>query len=94
MLNANRKNVKSRCFDRRKEPRTPYCESIYFATKKRIYEGELKNQSRFGLFIKTPDFFAEGEMIIIAIPSSDHRNDKYKGRIIWSNNEGFGAKLI
>jgi len=94
MINANRKNDKSNCFDRRKEPRTPYCESIYFATKRRIFEGELKNQSRFEIFIKTPDCFAEGETIIIAIPSSGNRNAKYKGQIIWCNNEGFGAKLI
>ena len=79
--------------ERRKDMRTPYSESIYFATKKQIYEGQLKNLSRSGLYIKTNEFFSEGEMIFVAVPCSDTQNARYKGQIIWLGQKGFGMKL-
>jgi Tfp pilus assembly protein PilZ len=79
--------------ERRRDIRIPYSESIYFATKKQIYEGKLRNLSRSGLYIKTNEFFSEGEIIIVAIPCSDRQNARYKGQIIWFDQEGLGIKL-
>lgn len=90
---SHRINAIEKVIERRRDIRTPYSESMYFATKKKIYEGKLKNLSRTGLFIKTNEFFSEGEKIIVAIPCSDKRNARFKGQIIWFGKEGFGMKL-
>ena len=86
-------NAIEKFIERRRDIRTPYSESIYFATKKQIYEGELKNLCNSGLYIKTNEFFSEGEMIIVAILFSGTQNARYKGRIIWMGQKGFGMKL-
>jgi len=84
--------ARSKVIERRRDIRTPYSESIYFATKKQIYEGRLKNLCHRGLCIKTKEIFSEGEIIIVAIPFSAAQNVKYKGEIIWFDHEGFGMK--
>ena len=85
-------NAIEKFIERRRDIRTPYSESIYFATKKQIYEGELKNLCNSGLYIKINEFFLEGEMIIVAIPFSDTPNIN-RGQIIWIGQKGFGMKL-
>ena len=86
-------NAIEKVIERRRDIRAPYSGSIYFATKKQIYEGKLKNLCHRALYIKTNEFFSEGEMIIVAIPFSDTQNARYKGQIIWFDQEGFGMKL-
>lgn len=90
---SNRINAIAKVIERRTDIRTLFSESIYFTTKRQIYEGELKNLSHSGLYIKTNEFFSEGEMIIVAIPCLDTQNAKYKGQIIWFDKEGFGMKF-
>jgi len=90
---SHRINAIEKAIERRRDIRIPHSESIYFATKKQIFEGRLKNLCHSGLYIKINEFFSEGEMIIVAIPCSDTQNAKYKGQIIWFGQEGFGMKL-
>ena len=81
-------------FERRKEPRKPYSGCIFFATDRRFYEAFLKDFSQHGLFIKTPEPFPIGQIIAVALPYSENKNDKRKARIVWCNREGFGVKFI
>ena len=90
---SNRINTIEKVIERREDIRIPYSESIYFAIKKQIYEGKLINLSSSGLYIKTNEFFSEGEMIIVAIPCPDTQNARYKGQIIWFDQKGLGIKL-
>ena len=90
---SNRPNTMPKVTERRGDVRTPYSDTIYFANKRQIYEGELKNLSLCGLYIKTNEFFNKGEMIIVVIPCPDTQNAAYKGQIIWIDEEGFGVKL-
>ncbi|MGD2270790.1 MAG: PilZ domain-containing protein [Desulfobacterales bacterium] len=81
-------------FERRQEGRQVWSGDILFATKDKLYTGELKNFSRDGLFIKINDPLPVGEIIKVALPYSGDKNDKRKGRIVWSSDDGFGVKLI
>ena len=93
LSNLGNSDSKARSSDRRKETRSCCSESIYFTTKKRIHVGQLKNQSRSGLFIEAVNCFAEDEMIIAVVPCVNDGDAKCKGRIIWCNEQGFGVKL-
>jgi len=81
-------------FEKRTYPRTPYSGHIFFATKDRLFEGEIKNFSRYGLGIKTSEPPPLDEIITIALPFSDGRKNKYKGQIVWSDTDGFGVELF
>jgi hypothetical protein len=79
--------------ERRKEPRHSYSGTIFFATRERLYEGELINHSLSGLFIKTEDFLSEGERVTVALPYSDEQNEKHMAIIIWCDGKGIGVKF-
>ena len=80
--------------ERRKAKRHPCSELIFFVTEGQFYEGQCKDISRSGLFIQTSEFFSVGEVITVAMPFSDRKDDKRKAQIIWRNKEGFGAELF
>ena len=75
------------------EKRHACSEAIFFATHSRLYEGQLKDYSRNGLFIKTKEVLAVGETITVVDPHPDGENKKRKGQILWRNKEGFGVEL-
>ena len=79
--------------DRREHSRKDFYGQIYFATKRRIYEGTLKNLSPQGLFIESEEISNLGEPIFVALPSDDIYDLKFKGRIVWRTQKGFGARI-
>jgi hypothetical protein len=80
-------------FERRIEKRHASSEEIFFATPTRLYEGQLKDYGRNGLFIKSKKILPVGEMITVVDPHPDGGNIKRKGQILWRNKEGFGVEL-
>lgn len=80
--------------ERRIEKRYACSELIFFATRSRLYEGQLKDYSRSGLFIKTKEVMPIGELITIVDPHPAGMNQKRQGQILWRNNEGFGVELF
>jgi len=80
-------------FERRIEKRHACSELIFFATRNRLFEGQLKDYSRNGLFIKTKEALPIGEVITVVDPHPEAGNQKRKGQILWRNNEGFGLEL-
>jgi hypothetical protein len=79
--------------ERRESPRQAYSRYIFFATRKQFFEGELANYSDKGLFIKSHAFLPVGEKITVALPYSEEKAAKRKAKIVWCNEEGFGAEL-
>jgi len=82
-----------RNMERRIEKRHACSEAIFFATQNRFYEGQLKDYSRNGLFIRTKVALAVGEVITVVDPHPEGMNIKRKGQILWKNNEGFGVEF-
>lgn len=83
-----------RNIERRIEKRHTCSEAIFFATRSRLYEGQLKDFSRNGLFIRTKEALSVGEMITVVDPHPDGENIKRKGQVLWRNKEGFGVELF
>jgi hypothetical protein len=79
--------------ERRIEKRHACSEPIFFATQNQLYEGQLKDYSRNGLFIKTREVLSVGEMITVVDPHPDGADKKRQGQILWKNQEGFGVEL-
>ena len=80
--------------DRRQNNRYAYARYVFFATSKQFFQGELKDYSQHGLFIKSAARLAVGDIIIVALPFAKNKNEKRKGEIVWRNKEGFGVELF
>jgi len=80
--------------DRREYPRYPYSRYVLFANKNRLYQGDLKNYSLHGLHIQSQEQLSVGEIITVALPFAEDKNDKRKGQVIWCNGKGFGVELF
>ena len=79
--------------EHRVEKRQDSSEGIFFATRSSLYEGELKNYSRNGLFIKTDEFLPLLAIITVKNPNPEGAYEKRKDQILWRNIEGFGVEL-
>jgi Tfp pilus assembly protein PilZ len=75
------------------DKRKPYSGHIFGSSKSGLFEGELKNYSENGLFIKTNEDLTVGEMITVALPFVEDEQIKLHGQIRWRNSEGYGVEL-
>ncbi len=91
---ADKENPVSRPKERRNFNRNVYSGSIFFATRKQLFEGELLNFSQAGFGVKVPERFVEGEGLIVAIPFDGALPAKCPARVVWCNGKGFGAKFV
>ena len=80
--------------EKRLDKRILYSGHIFFSTKSGLFEGELKNYSTNGLFIKTHEDLTLGEFITVAPPYVEDKQIKFQGQLIWRNKEGYGVELI
>ena len=77
----------------RKEQRKPFKGSIFYSTELQLYEGEVKNYSTSGIFVKTRGKFFVGQTLNLALPYSKAKKSKHIGEVIWQNKEGVGVEL-
>ena len=77
----------------RKEQRIPFESYIFYSTEHQLYEGEIKNYSTSGLFVKTSDKHSVGQTLNLALPYSKAKDSKRLGAVIWQNTEGIGIEL-
>lgn len=77
----------------RKEPRKHFKGSIFYASEHQLYEGEVKNYSASGIFVKTRGKFFVGQALNLALPYSKAKKSKRLGEVVWQNREGVGVKL-
>jgi PilZ domain len=80
--------------DRRKEARRSCPVSTFFAYRRHLYQGHIRNFSGSGLFIRADAFFIPGETITVALPDVDGETGQRKGKIVWSNQEGCGIAFL
>jgi len=76
------------------DERILYSGHIFFSTESGFFEGELKNYSTHGLFIKTQQNLSMGEFITVALPYVEVEQIKFQGQILWRNSEGYGIELV
>ena len=79
--------------ENRIDKRIPYSGHIFFSAENGFYEGELKNYSKNGLFIKTHEDLTLGEFITVAPPYVEKKQNKFQAQILWRNREGYGVEL-
>jgi Tfp pilus assembly protein PilZ len=79
---------------KRIDERIPYSGHIFFSGRRGFFEGELKNYSKNGLFIKTQEVLSVDEFITVALPYVEDKQLKFQGQIIWRNSEGYGIELV
>ena len=80
--------------DLRKRPRRPYDKFTLFTTQNGIFEGSIKNISPAGVFIMSKNTFKVGQTLTLVLPSKNGKDVKVKGKIVWTNDEGFGLKFL
>lgn len=80
--------------DIRRHKRKPYSKPVFFATENRVCEGFAQNISPAGVFIKTKENVAAGQVVTLGLPLRKKKRAKVKGRVVWSNLEGFGIKFL
>jgi hypothetical protein len=85
--------IPKKVVDKRSATRIPYSGHIIFTTKSGLCEGELKNYSKHGLFIKTQEVLTLGDFITVALPYADEQI-KFQAQILWRNSEGYGVELV
>jgi Tfp pilus assembly protein PilZ len=79
--------------DIRCHARKPYSKPIFFATENRIFGGLTQNISPAGVFIKANENIAAGQILTLGIPLKKKKT-KVKGKVVWSNLEGFGVRFL
>jgi len=81
---------------RRRYERKKYSSEVVFSAKGKAYAGTLKDICLGGAFVMTRDVnqVDKGDKVILSIPFTDGRkNVKRRGRILWTNNEGFAVEF-
>lgn len=82
---------------RRRYERKQYGSEIIFSAKGRAYAGTLKDISLGGAFVVTQavNQIDKGEKVILSIPFTNGKKSvKRKGRVLWTNNEGFAVEFL
>ncbi len=78
----------------RKHPRKSCSVPIKYVTKNQILQGEIKNISLGGIFLKTPHDIAVGQRLSLAIPiRKKGKIIKRIGKIAWANHDGVGIEF-
>ncbi len=83
-------------FNRRHE-RKGYSAEIIFSHRGKAYSGSIKNISLGGAYIATSSVnqFSSGDLITLSIPfTTGDKHVKKKGRIQWTNIEGFAIEFV
>lgn len=78
----------------RKHARKPLKKPIRFSDEKRVFRGWTGDISPAGVFVSSQHGFRPGQMITLAIPDKDGKDILIRGRVVWSNENGFGVKFI
>ena len=77
----------------RREKRIPFESYFFYFTEHQLYEGEIKNYSSSGLFVKTSDKHSVGQTLNFILPYAIAKGAKRLGEVIWQNTEGIGVEL-
>jgi Tfp pilus assembly protein PilZ len=88
--NSNLKIVE----DQRKHRRRPYSKPILYTAKNQIIKGLTKDISPAGVFIEGDYVLHSGQTVTLAVPLKKAKTARIKGKVIWSNRDGFAVKFL
>lgn len=78
----------------RKHPRKSCSIPIKYVTKNQILQGEIRNISLGGIFLKTAHDLPVGQRLSLAIPvRKKGKIIKRSGKIVWANHNGVGIEF-
>ena len=78
----------------RAHPRIDIEIPVTYESDTRIYRGMTQNVSSGGVFIRTRDPVAVGQIVRVDIPfKKKGKIKRLTGRVTWSNRQGFGVKF-
>ena len=80
--------------DQRKHQRKPYSKPILYSTKNQLIRGLTKDISPAGVFIEADHVLHSGQTIMLAVPLKKAKTARIKGRVVWSNRDGFAVKFL
>jgi len=80
--------------DIRRHARKTHSRPVFFISENRRYGGFTENISAAGAFIKTHERLGVGQILILGIPLTKEKKAKVKGKVVWSNPQGFGVKFL
>lgn len=80
----------------REDPRKAYVNTIVFSAKGQTYNGISQDLSSGGMFIKTDESFAIGQLLMLTIPFMDKTKEAVKvpAEVVRVTDEGIGVKFI
>jgi len=85
---------KGRHFDLRRHPRMDCTIPVKYESNNQTYEGTAGNVSSGGIFIKTRDSVAVGQMVKVDIAlKKKGKIKKLAGKVTWSSRSGFGFRV-
>ena len=78
----------------RRHPRRPFNKPVRFAIEDRVSEGLASDISPSGVLVKSGRQPRAGQVVTLRIPDKTGKGLIVKGRVVWSNGDGFGLKFI
>ena len=78
----------------RRYARRPFNRQVQFAADHTISKGLGVDISYSGVFVKSGKVPHTGQIIILRIPDNTGKDVIVRGRVVWSNADGFGIKFI
>ena len=78
----------------RRHPRRPLVRRIKMSSENGVNNGITTDISPSGVFVKSNTKFRTGQMITLVIPDKDGKDVLVRGKVVWSNKNGFGVKFI
>ena len=91
---TSKPDVPRRGINERRFLREKYFSQISFHSDERLYAGNIINISLGGAFVQSLDIFPVGHKLTVVIPFARKAETvKRTGRVIWSNDEGFGFEF-
>jgi hypothetical protein len=82
------------CLEHRRHPRRRVNKPIRFAIENTISEGLASDISPAGVFVKSGRQPRNGQVVTLRIPDKTGNSVIVRGRVVWSNADGFGLKFI
>ena len=78
----------------RKHTRRPLRKPIRFSDDQQVFKGWTGDISPTGVFVNASHSLRPGQTITLAIPDKHGKDILIRGRVVWSNEHGFGVKFI
>ncbi len=80
--------------NQRRHPRRPFNRKVRFAADQMIAEGLAVDISASGAFVTSGKKLRTGQVITMRIPDKAGKDVVVRGKVVWSNADGFGLQFV